>query len=181
MEYDNDNHPSRNAAFRVTYFTSSKNAPPEDLECYGCGYPLRWYGDDQEHWQERSTDRVYLSNATGAYLCDRCAGEIANFYNKVHGGEWLTWPNPPRPASRASKWKIRPGLRREIYERDHYRCRYCGEHQDLGIDHVIPVTDPDSSNDPSNLVTCCRSCNSRKGSRTPEAAGMALRPEPGPS
>jgi hypothetical protein len=42
--------------------------------------------------------------------------------------------------------------------------------QGATYDHV----DPNEGNDLGNLVVSCRGCNSRKGSRTPEQAGMAL-------
>lgn len=79
-----------------------------------------------------------------------------------------------------------------VRERDRNVCRYCGVEvnwtdrrgQHGGTyDHVDPLGD--SSAD--NLVVACRSCNSRKASRTPEDAGMSvLEPgqkpsDPGPS
>ena len=69
----------------------------------------------------------------------------------------------PSPANR---------LYAAIFERDDYKCRYCGrcaEH----VDHVIPRCQggPD---DLDNLVAACASCNLSKGGRTPEEAGMVL-------
>jgi 5-methylcytosine-specific restriction endonuclease McrA len=72
-----------------------------------------------------------------------------------------------------------PELRSFIRERDRDLCRYCGvavrwkdrrSPQGGTYDHV----DPEGSNSEDNLVVCCRACNSRKGSRTPAAAGMVL-------
>lgn len=63
-----------------------------------------------------------------------------------------------------------------VMERDGRTCRYCGARSSpLSIDHVIPRSrgGPDCA---SNLVVACRSCNSRKGARTPEQARMPLRP-----
>ena len=51
-----------------------------------------------------------------------------------------------------------------IYERDGYRCRYCGSTNDLTLDHIVPVSRR-GDNSSSNLQTLCRSCNSRKGAR----------------
>ena len=57
--------------------------------------------------------------------------------------------------------------RNEIFERDGYRCVYCGEHfaaEELTIDHVQPrVRGGDRSE--GNLVTACRGCNTLKGHR----------------
>lgn len=67
-------------------------------------------------------------------------------------------------------------LRYRILLRDGFSCRYCGagpERDELVIDHVHPVS-AGGSNDPSNLVTACRTCNSGKGalvSVTEVAAG----------
>ena len=55
--------------------------------------------------------------------------------------------------------------RNEIFERDEFRCVYCGEPfppDDLTLDHVQPrVRGGDRSH--GNLVTACRACNTRKG------------------
>jgi 5-methylcytosine-specific restriction endonuclease McrA len=57
-------------------------------------------------------------------------------------------------------------LRRElIFERDDYRCVYCGEcfeAEALTVDHVQPrMRGGDGS--AGNLVTACGGCNARKG------------------
>jgi 5-methylcytosine-specific restriction endonuclease McrA len=57
--------------------------------------------------------------------------------------------------------------RGEIFERDGYRCVYCGEEfapDELTIDHVQPrVRGGDSS--PGNVVSACGGCNTAKGHR----------------
>jgi len=70
---------------------------------------------------------------------------------------------------------IREGERHKIYKRDGYACRYCGATEPLSLDHVKPRAQG-GSDDPENLVTACRSCNSRKNARTPQEAGMPLSP-----
>ncbi len=62
-----------------------------------------------------------------------------------------------------------------IMLRDGYRCRYCCGSTDLTIDHLVPPRFGGTQKD-SNLVTCCRPCNSRKGSRTPNEAKMVVLP-----
>ena len=53
-------------------------------------------------------------------------------------------------------------------------CAYCGGRSGrMTIDHVIPLCQG-GSNGPHNLVPACGSCNSRKGGRTPEEAGMVF-------
>ena len=54
-------------------------------------------------------------------------------------------------------------------------CAYCGDAEDLSLDHVIPRL-RGGDDEPSNLVTACRSCNSSKGARD-LLEWMALRNE----
>jgi hypothetical protein len=54
-----------------------------------------------------------------------------------------------------------------VFERDGYCCIYCSATEDLTLDHVIPYS-KGGSDEPDNLATCCRSCNSRKHARTPQ-------------
>lgn len=56
-------------------------------------------------------------------------------------------------------------LRFEILKRDRFTCRYCGARPgrtQLHVDHVKPRAEG-GTNDPSNLVTACETCNSGKG------------------
>ena len=64
-------------------------------------------------------------------------------------------------------------LRRYIKDRDNHICQYCGSDADVCTDHVLPRSKGGKST-LSNLVASCRKCNSKKGARTPEEAGMAL-------
>ncbi len=70
--------------------------------------------------------------------------------------------------------------RRNVFERDQYRCQYCGEvfpESRLNLDHVIP-RDRGGRTSWENLVTSCISCNSRKANRLPHQAGLRLRCQP---
>lgn len=57
--------------------------------------------------------------------------------------------------------------RRDVFVRDENRCVYCGQVfgvDELTVDHIQPrVKQGDTSG--GNLVTACRPCNVRKGSR----------------
>lgn len=56
----------------------------------------------------------------------------------------------------------------EVLARCGAKCWYCGcVGVSFTLDHVMPRSRGGSS-DPANLVPACRSCNSRKGARTPE-------------
>lgn len=72
-----------------------------------------------------------------------------------------------RGSKNGSKW-IRPTTRTRIELRDSYTCVYCGCQLRPGtatLDHVL-ATELGGSNDPSNLVTSCISCNSAKQDKT---------------
>jgi 5-methylcytosine-specific restriction endonuclease McrA len=74
---------------------------------------------------------------------------------------------------------IRPS-RNNILWRDKNQCQYCGvieSPRDMTIDHVIPRS-RGGENTWSNLVTCCKKCNQKKGNRTPEEANMSLLNKP---
>ena len=72
--------------------------------------------------------------------------------------------------------------RKNILLRDRYTCQYCHRAMasgELTLDHVIPRSRAGESAW-ENLVACCHFCNNRKGSRTPEEAGMKLLRQPRP-
>jgi len=76
-------------------------------------------------------------------------------------------------ASRERTWKIPPVNRREVLKRDHYTCQYCGSSKRLTLDHVIPRS-KGGTHTWDNVVTACERCNSQKGDRFPQEAGMQL-------
>jgi 5-methylcytosine-specific restriction endonuclease McrA len=56
------------------------------------------------------------------------------------------------------------------FEKQNGRCFWCAEEIQQGghtVDHYVPLT-KGGSNDPSNLVVACRSCNSRKWALDPD-------------
>lgn len=86
-------------------------------------------------------------------------------YKKLNGGAW-----------------IRKEKRFAIYLRDKFICNYCGtdlrdaKPSDLNLDHIICRGLKGCSNEPSNLITACRSCNSSRQDKRVEdfATGGAL-------
>lgn len=67
--------------------------------------------------------------------------------------------------------------RRNIMRRDNFTCMYCGSKNDLTIDHVLPKS-RGGKDIWENLTTACERCNVKKGSRTPEEAGMQILKQP---
>jgi 5-methylcytosine-specific restriction endonuclease McrA len=61
-----------------------------------------------------------------------------------------------------------------VYARDGHRCQYCGERFDdseLSYDHVVPKRSG-GRRTWANIVTACKACNFRKGSRSCDEVGM---------
>ena len=74
---------------------------------------------------------------------------------------------------------IKPS-RNNILWRDKNQCQYCGvieSPREMTIDHVVPRS-RGGENSWSNLVTCCKKCNQKKGNRTPQEANMSLLNKP---
>ncbi len=67
-----------------------------------------------------------------------------------------------------------------VFGRDNFTCQYCFEQPgtpELTYDHVLPRAQGGKTVW-NNIVTACLKCNSRKGNRTPEKAGMHLKRKP---
>jgi HNH endonuclease len=63
-----------------------------------------------------------------------------------------------------------------LFVRDRLVCAYCGgrfAESDLTVEHIVPVS-RGGQHTWTNVVTACRSCNTRKGNRRPEEAHMPL-------
>ena len=77
----------------------------------------------------------------------------------------------------ASAWRQVPALSNpKLFARDRHVCAYCGCRplfEDLTREHIVPVS-RGGHDTWMNCITCCRSCNGRKGNRLPEEARMSL-------
>jgi 5-methylcytosine-specific restriction endonuclease McrA len=90
----------------------------------------------------------------------------------------VTWKMPAvvrlRKLKRARAQGSIKFSRVNVYTRDGYRCQYCGERLDeaeLSYDHVVPRY-AGGRRTWTNIVTACKACNARKGSRSCDEAGM---------
>jgi len=71
----------------------------------------------------------------------------------------LSVPNRKKKARRISSSK-----RLKVFERDGWRCRFCGAQSNLVIDHIFPVS-KGGGNQFENLQTLCKNCNELKGNK----------------
>lgn len=74
---------------------------------------------------------------------------------------------PPQPSEAEADFYNVKENRLKVYERDEYKCRYCGRQLTrftCTLDHVTPVA-AGGTNALDNLVTACLTCNSKKHQR----------------
>ncbi len=137
------------------------------------GLPSRWlvaeqaityYARDMVAWSLGETVRTFrggVSRLTGQRSCLSTRSIIA-----IKGSADFAWDHAGDPHLTNAA----------LYRRDKQVCAYCGCHHrdgDLSRDHVIPLH-RGGGDRWMNVVTACRSCNTRKGGRSPEGAGMPL-------
>lgn len=71
-----------------------------------------------------------------------------------------------------------PYSKHNIFIRDNFTCMYCGKkYNKLTIDHVMPQSQGGKSSF-ENCVAACKSCNHKKGNRTPSEANMYIKKQP---
>ena len=140
--------------------------------------------------------RIVTARRAFCLLYQGKARVLLHDYSTLGFSEWaLMQPLPERPVIRLTAGRVLgvpsvvvlgafAGLprhevrftRRNVFQRDGYRCQYCGigkPLRELNIDHVHPVSLGGASTW-ENVVCCCIPCNRRKGNKTPEQAGMQL-------
>ena len=105
---------------------------------------LSWAIKHAVEWQPNPYAREYLR------------GRLEDLMEQLKVPAYASKPNPRK--------EIGHTKRRQVMERDQYRCKQCGDWHDLAIDHIHPVS-KGGTNDIDNLQVLCRSCNSRKRDR----------------
>ena len=109
--------------------------------------------------------------------------EVVETYDELVRSPRIAMPMPA-VVRLTRHFKARPPKvrfsRQNVLLRDDFTCQYCGAEADkakLTFDHVIPRSQGGKTRW-DNIVTACRPCNSSKGNRTPEQAGMVLKSKP---
>ena len=135
----------------------------------------------------RALDWLSWQQATCLYARDAVAWTLGEPCLSVHGG--ISRRSGERSMMRlhpiiAARGHARPQAidptpaltNPALFARDQYLCLYCGRQCHRGTltrDHVQPVS-KGGRDHWENVVTACYHCNSRKGNRTPQQAGMPL-------
>lgn len=105
--------------------------------------------------------------------------EVVASYNEELRSPSVTWKTP---AVIKLKKNFKRGPRKNgvkfsrfnVFVRDKFTCQYCGtkhKMRDLTYDHVTPRAEGGRTTW-TNIVTACKPCNSLKGRRTCDDAGM---------
>jgi len=116
-------------------------------------------------WQD-AVKLVYLGNVD----------VLAEYAEEIRSPS-VTWKMPAVVRQRRAMPARAVGVRfsrTNVYLRDDYTCQYCSRklaEKDLTFDHVVPRSRGGRKTF-TNIVTACRPCNARKGSRTCDQAGM---------
>jgi len=168
-------HPSSNA---LRMF-SRKISADGTRECPRCGWvgPPFPYGawkcrpcDAEQKRQSRDRQR-----AAGTYRSPRQPNDVEAAKKR------RTYAKNPEPFlarfRQRYEWfktgDVTSDQLRQIWERDHGECQYCGQRVERprfhrfaprGFDHIISMS-KGGQHTASNLVVCCRSCNAKKGNR----------------
>lgn len=119
-------------------------------------------------------------------ICDLWLGKVEMIEQsrdrtiKCATGE-VPMPSVVRVLRRFKRDRMRIKFSRlNIYARDRFVCQFCAQRfaaEDLTFDHVLPRSRGGKTTW-ENIVTACGACNSVKGDRTPEQAGMRLLAKP---
>lgn len=136
------------------------------------GRVLNWIS-----WQEAAC--LYARDAVIWTLGEPCI-ELRGGMDRTTGEQSTLGLHPiiaARGHVRAKAWSPSPTLTNTaLFARDANLCMYCGgsfSRPHLTRDHVQPVS-RGGLDLWENVVSACIACNSRKGSRTPQQAGMPL-------
>lgn len=135
----------------------------------------------------RILDWMSWQDAACLYARDAVAWTLGDPCLTVHGGTCRATGNQSlidlhpiiaaRGHARAHALDPTPALTNTaLFARDQHLCLYCGQdyaRPHLTRDHVMPLS-RGGRDIWENVVTACFHCNSRKGGRTPQQAGMPL-------
>jgi hypothetical protein len=115
-----------------------------------------------------------------SYEAEALAERIAHERSKLGLGPFVRIPPPPPGPPRPL---VKSGLRADVWDKTGGKCWYCGRQtnpwRDFSIDHFLPSCNG-GSDDLTNLVPCCRSCNNRKQGRPAQRLRELLADDAGP-
>lgn len=96
---------------------------------------------------------IFKGNAEEIPVCFDC---IKRLYIQAFGSK-----AEPREITRKG---ISESLRDKVFERDDYKCKFCGGDNNLCLDHIKPFSHGGKT-ELDNIQTLCRQCNSKKSNK----------------
>lgn len=102
-------------------------------------------------------------------VCDEVVNAVYDFLESSElAGVAIKFERLQRPPPRCyRKVSISKKLRWAVFERDNFTCQYCRSRQFLVADHKHPECKGGETVF-ENLITCCETCNQKKGRKTYE-------------
>jgi 5-methylcytosine-specific restriction endonuclease McrA len=103
--------------------------------------------------------------------------DVVAEYDDVIASPSVTWKMPAVMRLRKMPSGQKRGVkfsRLNVYQRDRYACQYCGNRfpvAALSYDHVVPRS-AGGQTTWNNIVTSCKTCNSRKANHSCDDVGM---------
>lgn len=132
---------------------------------------------DWMHWQDAVC--LYVRGAVAWTMGEPCL-TVHGGTNRVSGRQSIVELHPivaARSHAHPKSLDPSPALNNTaLFARDAHLCLYCGREfgrHSLTRDHVLPIS-RGGRDVWENVVCACVHCNSRKGGRTPQQAGMPL-------
>ena len=182
METDSATLGPVHAGIRTAHSCADGALPPPDPVLRFAG--LRLLGLDAHgraldwlSWQDATC--LYARDAVAWTLGDPCL-EVHGGTNRISGRRSVLQLHPiiaARGHARPQALDPTPALTNSaLFARDQHLCLYCGRECPRSVltrDHVHPVS-RGGRDTWENVVSACYACNSRKGNRTPQQAGMPL-------
>lgn len=118
--------------------------------------------------RELIAQELLIDTRSRLWISEKNFREYEEFISVTEDMELIiskVYVRPPSKTHGHKRKNISHQLRRQVFERDAYRCKGCDDWHDLCIDHILPVARGGCKNI-ENLQTLCRSCNSKKGTKT---------------
>lgn len=143
------------------------------LQLDATGFPQSWISCEDA--------ALYYATDSVAWTLGEVMFTLRGGYNAALGGQSLISVHPViavKGVSRVNLFDAVPTLSNSsLFKRDKFTCGYCGDlfpgGKGLTCDHIVPV----SRGGPGtfeNCISACSKCNSAKGSKLLEEAGMKL-------
>ncbi len=129
--------------------------------------PLSYYPLSLWSWQD-TIKAVFLDRVNIVSEYDRCIRSPSFEMRLPSVVSLKTYVQPAR----------QPAFTRfNVFLRDRFTCQYCGAHDDLTFDHVLPRSKGGQTTW-ENVVAACSPCNLRKADLLPHIVGMRPRRAP---